>query len=250
MKTTVLGMLFILLPLGVFSQKITRQQLINSKKEVLKNAEKYADADAYKNALFDLIVLDKEHATAWKDSLAVLYFRAGRFGQAILLTDELLKQDPDNEKYWEIQAQSYEALGRIKKAIEWYEKLAERHPDDVVILYRLAWNQYSIKRSEEAFATLRKINPDSIPAEVKVNLPAAPGKTQAVPLKAAYYNLLGLVSYDLHNLDMAIQFFDKALKEFPSFVSAKQNKAALEVMKAKLSGKNNTQNQQAPPSGK
>jgi len=234
MKTLISLSLVLFLFLPTQAQKINRKTYIQNKIRTLEQAARYGEASVYLNSLYDLMVWDAGNSIRWKDSLARFYFAQGRYPQAILLTDELMKARPDEEAYWQIQAQAYEALGQIKKAIPLYEKLAERHPGDIPVLYRLAWNQYKLKRSEEAYTTLRKINPDSIPAGFTVYLPAGPEKTQAVPLKAAYFNLLGLVAYDLHNLDMAINYFDKALKEFPDFLSAKQNKAALELMRAKL----------------
>jgi len=214
------------------AQKLTLEKYIDLKKSELQAAGRYGDIQVYKNTLYDLIVAEPANK-AWKDSLAVLYFQTGSYPQVIALTTELLQSDPGNEKYLRMQGESYEALGDLKKAIEIFEKLAAKHPDDAVLHYRLAWDQYNLKRSEEAYNTLLAIKDAQFP-DVKVNMPAGVKKWQAVPLKAAYYNLLGLTAYDLHNLDLAVQYFDQALKEYPDFVSAKQNKAAVELMKAKL----------------
>ena len=214
------------------AQKLTLQKYIQLKTNQLHYASQYGDVEAYKNTLYDLIAAQPENI-AWKDSLATLYFQTGMYPQVLALTGELLKKDPQNEKYLMMQVQAFEALGRLKKAIAILENLTAKHPQDAILHYRLAWDQYNLKRSEEAYNTLMAIKDATFP-NTKVSLPAGPKQWQAVPLKAAYYNLLGLTAYDLHNLDMAIQYFDQALKEYPDFVSAKQNKAAVELMKAKL----------------
>ncbi len=219
------------------AQKMTVEKTIATEKKVLSLASRYNDITAYKSALFRLIALEGEQS-GYKDTLAELYFRTGEFVSLLPLTKELLTKNPDNKRYLSMQVAAYEQLGDLKNAIETLEKLHALLPGDVRVGYQLAWDQYLLKRIDEAYATLIKMKDQQFPEDAVVAFPVGK-KAERVPLKAAYYNLLGLVTYDLHNLDLALQYFDKALKVYPDFAGAKQNKAAVELMKKKLNAADN-----------
>ncbi len=231
--------IFVFLVLGfstLWSQKMTKDKMIELEKKILKEAASYNDIGAYKTALFHLIALEGEHST-YKDTLAELYFRTGEYISLLPLIDELLSTQPENKRYLEMQATAYEKLGDQKKAIASLEKLFELMPGNAAVGYRLAWNQYLLKRIEEAYTTLISFKDQKFPADLVVRFPTTNNQFEQVPLKAAYYNLLGLVTYDLHNLDLAMKYFDEALKVYPDFSGAKQNKEAVKLMKAKLQSK-------------
>jgi tetratricopeptide (TPR) repeat protein len=199
----------------------------------LELAKKYNDSGVYKNTLYELIAIEGENSP-YKDTLADYYFNSGEFISFLLLNDERLKKHPDNTDYMLKQALAFEQIGNIKKAVEYFEKVYAVRPDDLKTGFQLAWNQYQLKRIDETYRTLMSMKDKPFPENVFVKIPGVQNKIINVPLKAAYYNLLGLTSYDLHNLDMAVKYFDEALKIHPDFELAKQNKAAVELMKQKL----------------
>ncbi len=233
----VLTLVFIMILSTAFGQNLKKKVYISQQKAIMRKAYAWQDGQVYKNALYQLIVFS-DHPEVYKDSLANFYLRTGEFYSLIPLTDELLKAHPGEVKYLQMQAIAYENLGDIKKAIDLYEQLFKKNPDDVSAGFRLAWNQYKLKRIDEAYATLISLKDKKFPEKILVQMPAGKNRMQGVPLKAAYYNLLGLVSYDLHNLKVAAGYFEQALKEFPNFFSAKQNKAAVELMLQKLDKSN------------
>jgi len=134
----------------------------------------------------------------------------------------------------ELKAISLENLNVPKEAIEVYEKIYQQKKEPY-IAYKLAQLQQRIKRSAEAFATLKSGENLKFPEKATIAFPGIKkGEVQNVPFKAAFYNLMALTSYDLHNYDMAIKYFEEALKIYPDFLVAKQNKQAIELMKKKL----------------
>ncbi len=234
MKKLILSLLIIIwFGLPGFSQKITKQSLLATYKQKMELAKKYNDVVGYKTALFDIISLEGT-GSVYMDTLADYYFKSGELVSFILLTDDLIEKRPDDMNLLLKQAVAYENLGNRKEAVKLYEQIYSRQPDNMNVGFQLAWNQYQLKRIEEANQTLMSMKDKKFPEKVMVLMPGVKNKNEQVPLKAAYYNLLGLVSYDLHNLDAAIQYFDEALKIYPPFDMAKQNKAALELMKKKL----------------
>ena len=219
---------------GLSAQKLTRKSYIDIQKKVLTEAKKYQDPEAFRNALYRLIVLEGENSS-YKDTLAAFYFEKGEFIPFLLVSEELLQKKPADTDLLLKQAIAYEKLGNRKKAVELYEKVFARQPDNVNLGYILAWNQYQLKRIDEAYATLMQLKDRKFP-EAYVSVPGLKNQIEQVPVQAAYYNLLGLVSYDLHNLDLALKYFNKALEIYPKFHLAQQNKAAVELMKQKLEG--------------
>jgi tetratricopeptide (TPR) repeat protein len=99
----------------------------------------------------------------------------------------------------------------------------------------LADLQDKLTRSAEAYATLKSAENLKFPKGVAIIFPSEKkGETQNIPLKAAFYNLLAKTSYDLHNYDLAIKYYDQALQIFPDFYIAKQNKQVVELLKDKI----------------
>ncbi|NPA43722.1 MAG: tetratricopeptide repeat protein [Chlorobi bacterium] len=234
MKTKLLTALIALIFYGGYAQKLTVQKYTDIQKKVLENARRYADGEAYRDALYRIIAVEGENSP-YLDTLAAFYFGKGEMISFLRVSDQLLAKRPGDQDLLLKQAIAYEALGDLKKAVELYEKVFAAQPDNVELGYILAWDQYKLKRVEEAYNTLMKLKDKKFP-DRKVAVPGVGQQPEVVPLEAAYYNLLGLVAYDLHNLDLAARYFGKAVEIHPQFQSAKQNKAAVEVMKQKLLG--------------
>ncbi|HEY0262400.1 MAG TPA: hypothetical protein VGB95_05200, partial [Chitinophagales bacterium] len=79
----------------------------------------------------------------------------------------------------------------------------------------------------EASESLNTIvtSPDSEKEEVAIS--AGKNQTQKVSLKAAAYNVRGIIANELNNKTVAQQNFEEALKASPDFVLAKNNLSAL-----------------------
>ncbi len=221
-----------------YGQKLSVSKYLDNQKKILQLAQKYNDKEAYRTALYEILAVEKGRST-YKDTLARFYFNNGEFVSFLLVSNEILKQKPGDENLLLQQGVAYEKIGNLKKAVEKYEQVFEKQPQNVKLGYILAWTQYQLKRVDEAFGTLMKLQKLNFPDE-KVILPGPNNQGETVPLKAAYFNLLGLVSYDLHNLPMAENYFGEALKIFPDFQSAKQNKEAIRIMIEKLKKDNKT----------
>jgi tetratricopeptide (TPR) repeat protein len=139
----------------------------------------------------------------------------------------------------ELKAISLENLQAYKEAIETYEKIYKLKKEPYVA-YKLAFLQQKIKRSAEAYTTLKGAEKLTFPEKAYITFPGAKkNEVQNVPFKAAFYHLLAMTSYDLHNYEMASKYFEEALKIFPEFYVAKQNKQAIDLMVKKLQSGSN-----------
>ncbi len=215
-----------------FIQKLPAQDRVTKKrieqeKKTFVLARKYMDVGAMQNALMRIIAAEGDHST-YRDTLAALYEQTGQFLSLLPLAEDLLKQDPKNETYLYYKALALEKTKRLKEAVDAYQQLFDLNKK-VETGYHLGKLQYAMKRSAEAYATFSALHPDDFKEGEFDLLPAGNNQSQKVPVKAAYYYYLGMTAYDLHNPEMAVKFFGKALEVYPDFALAKQNKQALEI---------------------
>ena len=231
----VVFILSILLTQLSFGQKVTHASLLQLKKDIYSEALKNYDLDVAKNALYHIIKLEGESST-YVDSLAYVYFNQKNYLSCLQVSNKILKKG-EKLNVLEMKAVSLENLNAPKEAISSYEKIFAQKKTPLTA-YKLANLQHEIKRTAEAFSTLRAAEKMKFPEKGAITFPGPKkGQVQNVPFKAAYYNLLAMVSYDLHSYDMAIKYFDEALKVYPKFFVAKQNKEAVALMKKKLETK-------------
>ena len=131
----------------------------------------------------------------------------------------------------EIKALSYYYLQDFKKAIEAYEKLYEI-TNEPLHLYQVVTLQFNLQRYGECQANIdRLLNlPESAQAQVRITTPE--GQTQEIPLRAAAYNVRGVIYRLQKDYPKAKEAFEKALQIAPEFLLAKGN---LEDMQKELS---------------
>lgn len=231
MKFKLLIVAFVLTAFQINAQKITKESLkeydlLNYKKTV-KQALKYNDVQTAISSVHQIIALEGVNSS-YKDSLAIIYFQSGHYVSSHLLSKELLAKKPNNIELLTMNAVSLQKLNVVKEAIDAYEKLFLQS-NDMTHGYQLANLQYSIKRLAEAKATIAKTLLCKENEQAFVQFPVDKNNNQNVSLKAAAYNLQGLVSFELKDYKIADSSFKEALKIMPKFAVATQNANALLV---------------------
>ncbi len=198
---------------------------------VYHNALSYNDLGVAAVALHEMLALKPENVSL-KDSLAYVYFGSQAYVQTILIGREIIAANAANKGVLELVAVSEQNLGLVKESLEDYEKLFVLSKDPYH-LYQVAVLQYSMKRFLECSASLEQIivNPDVTDEQLMV-ISDPSGQQQKVPLKAATYNMYGVIAMELGKNDVAEQSFNEALKIFPDFALAKGNLDQLKNPKA------------------
>ena len=219
----------LLIAQGMFSQKITKDDLANielsNHKKIVTQALTYNDAQTAISSMHYIVALEGEKST-YKDSLAITYFNIGNYVSSHLLAKELLEDKNENIQLLEINAVSLQNLGATKDAIEAYETLFSK-TKNMAHGYQLAMLQYGIKRLAEAQATIEQTIQTEDIEKAYIQFAIDKTKNQNVPLKAAAYNLQGLIAFELKDNASAKQAFDQALKIMPEFALATQNANAV-----------------------
>lgn len=188
---------------------------------VFHQALKYADFSTAAYALNQVIVL-KPELTAYKDTLAYIYAELGGNVQALSVARDILKDNPNNVSILEVSAMSQEALGLYKEALDDYEKLFKASGKPYH-MYKVASMQYVLKRFGECSLSINTLikSPDVDKEKISINMDR--GQRQEVPMKAALYNMLGMVAFEVNDFTNAKNNFNEALKIEPTFALAKGN---------------------------
>ncbi len=214
------GILFLMFttPLA-FSQKNKAPQ-VDKEYLLYKKAMQFGDFTVARTAVLELIVKYPEK-TQWKDTLVSIYGMMGMYEQAILLGEDILKTKATDTNTLKIVAISYENLGVLNKAIEYYEKVLVLD-NNVVMRYKLAVCQYGLKRNAESMANIDRILNDKSSTDNVITI-TYESSSQEVPVLAAALNVGGIILIDEKKPEDAKLYFESALKLDPNFVLAQNN---------------------------
>jgi tetratricopeptide (TPR) repeat protein len=199
---------------------------LDLEKQKLKEALKYGDKTVAANSMFSLIALEGPTST-YRDSLAYLYFNERNFVSCFLVTNDLLKNNPENVDILEMNAISLESIGALEKAIEKYKSLLIKSNNNYHA-YKIAGLQFAMNKFDEALVSVKKADQLADKAEVNVNFQVNKNYNQNVPLKPAIAYLQGLIELNLDKKAEAKLSFQRALKLFPEFTLAKSKLLTLE----------------------
>jgi tetratricopeptide (TPR) repeat protein len=216
-----------LIAIGTANAQKNKEITTDYDKIVYKNALKYNDAYTAINSIHAIIAKEGENSV-YKDTLAILYYKTNNFASSYLVSEELLTKKANDLTLLEINAVSLQNLGDNKKAITVYEKLFGLSKNQYHG-YQLAMLQKNLKRLAEAQNTIEQTILCEDLKEAQLQMSAGKDQVQNVPLKAALYNLKGLIAFELKDNETATKAFEEALVIFPEFALAKQNLGTLKM---------------------
>lgn len=206
-----------------FSQNNT--EAIALEKKILEKAKMYNDPALVRGSMLKLIMLEGDNSK-YKDSLAFVYFAERKFPSCFVITQELLKRNPKDEKILEIQAFSLEAVGAYDKAIESFQQLFILTNNNYHG-FSLANLQFVMKNYQDSFNNLKKVEGLNDSGNYKVSYAINQNHNQQVELIAAIQYLKGLNAEELNQKPVAKASFEKAITIQPDFVLAKEALANL-----------------------
>lgn len=177
-------------------------------------------------ALQNIMAEDSIHASAWRDTLAMLYIESGKYPQAAQLAANVVRKDTTNRKYMEILARALQAGGKIQEATAYYERLRQMSGDPTYD-YQVASMNFSAGKYEQSEAFITKIFNTPKIDTAHILLFSNDGSGQRVPLKAAALNLQGSLKARQKKIGEAQRSFEDAIRLDTAFTIAKQNLEAL-----------------------
>jgi len=188
-------------------------------KQKLKQALAYGDKVTAASSMYSIIAMEGAKSS-YKDSLAYLYFNSGNYVSTFLVTNDILKNKPENVELLEIHAISLESMGALKKSGETYNKLVAKTKSNYHA-YKLAGIQLSTNNPTEAYASIKKADQLADNGKMKINFQVNKNFNQNIDLKAAIAYLEGIIALKLEKTAEAKVSFERAIKIFPEFVLAK-----------------------------
>ena len=202
------------------SAQTSKEEAIAIEKKIIAKAKRIGDPAVASYSMYKLIALEGDNST-YKDSLTYMYYSARKYGSCFMMASEVLKRDPKNQAMMELTASTLESLGALDKAMETYKELFVLTNNNYHG-YNLSKLQLSMNKFEEAYATIKKVEPLNDTGKVQVNFSINQTHTQQIELIAAIPYLKGLIEEELKKNDEAKLSYQKALKIQPEFVLAKE----------------------------
>ena len=211
----------ILLVASVASLQAQDQEAMELQKKIFKQATSFNDLVVARVALHNMLAMDPSNNDLL-DSLAVFYLEYGQYASAALAANEAKARNPDNVLALEIAALSFENLHIKDRALSEYESLFLKNNNSFT-LYKIAFLQYDLERYNESNTSADILLRRTEVEEQTVSFQKNDKTQQQVPLKAALYNLKGIIAGKQEDKEKAREFFNKALETAPDFELAKLN---------------------------
>lgn len=186
-------------------------------------ATRWGDQVAVKEALLDLIAETGNDSLAY--TLGVYYYENGQYAPSILISQDLLKRTPKNVSILQLAGAGYEALGLREKALPHYESIYMAN-GNTSVLYKMVTLQFETKRFAEARTNIEILltKPDLDSLKVQ----EGEGKNiKEFPVRAAIYNIKGLVLQQTGDKPGAKKAFETGLAIAPAYNAIKENLAKL-----------------------
>jgi tetratricopeptide (TPR) repeat protein len=219
MKILYTVLVFVMIGVSAIAQS-SKEEAIAIEKKIISKAKRIGDPVVASYSMYKLIALEGENST-YKDSLTYMYYSAGKYGSCFMMANEVLKREPKNQDILELKASSLESLGALDKAMEVFAELFALSNNNYHG-YNLSKLQLSIKKFEDAYTTIKKVEGLNDSGKVSVTFSINQTHTQQIELIAAIPYLKGLIEEELDKNEEAKLSYQKALKIQPEFVLAKE----------------------------
>ncbi len=204
----------------VFSQGKNSQEYLQQL-NIYKKAKYFNDPITARTAIYNLIEIDPTDAS-WMDSLAFEYYAYRQYTSSLLVALEALKGSANNLNMLELKAICWEQIGDVNKAVDSYESLFLKNNSSIT-LYKIGFLQLQLKRFNEAVTSSDILLGKTDVTEITMTFSKQDETSQQVSLKAATYNLKGLIAKEQGNNEEARKQFNEALKLVPDFEIVQKN---------------------------
>ncbi len=160
--------------------------------------------------------------TIYMDTLPELYVAVRNFEAADYYNKSALNRHPEEEKYLQLKALLAQQFGRVEEEIDVYNKLYAK-TNKLSYLYQIAAYQFATEQMEKASKTMVELESKMGNSTDSVDFMVSETAKQKVPIRAAVYNMKAYMVAQNRDLMGAKKYFEMALKEYPEFVTARQN---------------------------
>lgn len=168
------------------------------------------------------LLLSDSSNKSYLDTLPELYAAVLNYQAAEYYTDIALKAYPTSERYLQLKALCLQQKGDVSHVLDLYNKLYAS-TQKITYLYQIAAFQFSSQDLDAAERTLKTLDEKMGNSTDSVDFMISETEKQKVPVRAAVFNMKAYMFAQKRDLPMAKKYFELALKEYPDFVTARQN---------------------------
>lgn len=199
-------------------------KLIEHEWKVYQGAVELGDMTTAIGCLNSIVTVEKYNADAL-DTLAILYLNSGADGAAIKIAKRALNVR-ESDGIHLVLAKANKKLGNYEDALPYFSKVYAKSPDDLNLLYEMAFVNINLNKANEAVPYIQKIiaHPNSSSA---VMTEFYKNGSQLVPYRAVAFNMLGFLQTQAKQNEQAVKSYETALSIFPNYALAKNNLALL-----------------------
>lgn len=168
-----------------------------------------------------LLLADSTNKT-YLDTLPELYAGVQNYAASEYYTDIALKSNPTNEHLLQLKALCLQQTGKLEGVMDIYNKLYAA-TQKITYLYQIAAFQFSAQDMQAAENSLKLLEEKMVNSKDSVDFMVSETEKQKVPVRAAVYNMKAYMVAQKRDLAGAKKYFEMAIKEYPDFVTARQN---------------------------
>lgn len=168
-----------------------------------------------------LLLVQDSTQKQYLDSLPELYAAVRNMDAAEFYTDLALKDKPTNEKLMQLKALCLENKGDFQGTLDIMNKLYAS-TQKITYLYQLTAFQLESGDFENAKKGIIQLEEKMVDSKDSVDFMLSATEKQKVPVKAAVYHMKAYTVAQNRDLMGAKGYWEKALKEFPQFVAARE----------------------------
>jgi tetratricopeptide (TPR) repeat protein len=217
MKKMMLG-LALLLTLVACKQEAAQNK--NNYEQMLNRSLQVKDYQTAITAIH-LLLLSDSTQRQYLDSLPELYVAVRNIDAAEFYTDLALKSAPNNEKLMQVKALCLENKGDFEGTLDLMNKLYAT-TNKITYLYQITAIQLQGGDMDNAAKGLKNLETKMENSTDSVDFMLSATEKQKVPIRAAVYHLKAYTLAQNRDLMAAKGLWEKALKEYPQFVAARE----------------------------
>ncbi|MCB0755852.1 MAG: tetratricopeptide repeat protein [Flavobacteriales bacterium] len=188
--------------------------------KVFESCMDHNDRTSAIGSLNRIIAIEKYNADAL-DTLSLMYLDAGMYNAALKLATRA-SNVRESEAITKVLAKSNKNLGKFDQAIIQFNKLLEKNPSNLELLYESAFCNINLGKANEAVPFIERIveHPNSGSA---VMTEFYQNTNQLVPYKAVALNMLGFLQAKAGQNEDAVKSYQAALGIYPEYYLAQNN---------------------------
>lgn len=196
------------------------KKMVETEWAVYESTMEHGDVISAIATLNRIVAVDKYNANAL-DTLAILYLKSGSNEAAAKLAFRALNVR-ESDALIRVLGKANKNLGKYEVALENFNKLLAKNPDNLEIRYDVAYTYINLGRVNEAVPHIQSMiqNPNSGSELMKEFFD---GGSQLLPYRAIAFNMLGFIQSQAGQTDAAIQSYETALQIFPRYYLASNN---------------------------